>query len=369
MPLEGGAWPTVPTEMPATMRAVVFHQFGAPEVLEGDTVPLPAPSRQEVLVRVGAVSVGRLLDLATRAGTHPHARFRLPHILGAEHAGTVVGCGDGVDDVEIGDRVAVFPVFSCGSCAACRVGESEACPMLEICGVHRRGAYAEYTVVPASNVRVVPAGMGPVEAAGLALAGAVAQNQLDRAGLQPGQWVLVQGAASALGSLTAALARYRGGRVIGTSRSQDKRGRLLEIGLESALDPLDDDFVNKVLELTGERGVHIAVDNLGEPRVWAHTLDSLATRGTVVSSGAFLGRKVEIDLMQVYSRCQRVLGVRTGNLTSVAGFWRAVEDGFRPVIDQTFPVSRAADAHRYLEPASNFGRVVLTVGAETDWST
>jgi hypothetical protein len=145
-------WPAVPGAPPATMRAVVFRRFGGPEVLEVGELPVPPVGEQEVMIRVAAVSVGRLVDLTARAGTHPYARFVLPHALGAEHAGTVVAVGDGVCHLGAGDRVAVFPVFTCGSCRACRDGATEACPQLQIMGVHRPGAYAEYTVVPAANV-------------------------------------------------------------------------------------------------------------------------------------------------------------------------------------------------------------------------
>ena len=362
------AWPAVPDAPPATMHAVVFTRFGGPEVLEVAEVPVPAVGAGEVLVRVAAVSVGRLLDLTARAGTHPYARFVLPHVLGAEHAGTVAAVGDGVHEVKAGDRVAVFPVLTCGSCRACREGATEACPRLQIMGVHRPGAYAEYTVVPAANVHVLPAGLDPWTAAGLALAGPVAYNQLSQAGLRPEDWVLVQGGSSALGSLTAALAVHLGARVIGTSRFAAKRERMLEIGMIAAVDSASPAFVEEVLALTGGAGVNIAVDNLGDERVFEETLAVLGTRGTVVTSGAFLGQKPRLDLMRLYSRCQRIIGVRTGNAASAAALWREVDRGFRPVVDRAFSARQAADAHRYLEQDSNMGRVVLTTGSAEDWA-
>ena len=361
-------WPALPDAPPATMHAVVFTRFGGPEVLEVTELPVHAVGAGEVLVRVAAVSVGRLLDLTARAGTHPYARFVLPHVLGAEHAGTVAAVGDGVHEVKAGDRVAVFPVLTCGSCRACREGATEACPRLQIMGVHRPGAYAEYTVVPAANVHVLPAGLDPWTAAGLALAGPVAYNQLSQAGLRPEDWVLVQGGSSALGSLTAALAVHLGARVIGTSRFAGKRERMLEIGMIAAVDSASPAFVEEVLALTGGAGVNIAVDNLGDERVFEETLAVLGTRGTVVTSGAFLGQKPRLDLMRLYSRCQRIIGVRTGNAASAAALWREVDRGFRPVVDQAFPARRAADAHRYLEQDSNMGRVVLTTGSAEDWA-
>lgn len=362
-------WPAVPSspdDLPPRMRAVAFDSFGGPDVLRVRSVDTPRPGAGEVVVRVAAVSVGRLLDLSARAGTHPYARIVLPHVPGAEHAGTVAAVGAGVESVRPGDHVAVFPVLTCGTCDACTDGAGEACPGARIMGVHTWGAYAEYTIAPQQNVFPVPGGVGPDEAAALALAGPVAQNQFDAAGLAPGEWVLVHGASSALGSLTAALARHRGARVVAASRSAEKRERLLALGMDAAVDPSDPGFAESVLATTGG-GVSLVVDNLGDPAIWASTMDVLATRGRVVTSGAFLGGKVELDLLRLYSRSQRIIGVRSGNLRSADRLWAAVADGFRPVIDRSFPVGRAAQAHRHLEDSENTGRVVLTTAAD-DWA-
>ena len=361
-------WPGVAV-LPGVMRAVVFDRFGGPEVLQVRQVPVPTCGPRDVVVRVAAVSVGRLLDLGTRAGRNPFARFTFPHILGAEHAGTVVAVGSAVGDRRVGDPVAVFPVVSCGGCLDCEQGHTEACAALQVTGVHRPGAYAEYAVGPASNAHAVPAGVSPVDAAGLALAGSVAANQLLAVPVDPGDWLLVQGGGSSLGSLTAALAAQQGVRVIATSRSVQKRRMLLDVGVEAALDPLAADFVSAVSTLTDGRGVSAAIDDLGQPEIWSRTLEVLANRGTLVCSGAFLADGgVHVDLMRLYLRNQRILGVRTGNAASSRSLWRQVERGFRPIIDRTFPVARAADAHRYLQSGRNCGRVVLTVNGEHCWA-
>jgi len=132
------------------------------------------------------------------------------------------------------------------------------------------------------------------------------------------------------------------------------------------LDATDPDFVDRVREATGGHGVDIAVDNLGDPAIWEATLDTQAHGGTVVTSGAFLGGKVQVDLRRLYSRCHRIIGVRTGNAAAVNALWTEVEHGFRPVVDRTFPIARAADAHRYMEDDNNLGRVALTLGPG-DW--
>lgn len=358
-------WPT-PLPVPATMRAMLFRRFGPPDVLEQATVDTPLPGPGEVLVQVAAVGIGRLLDLTARAGNHPYATITPPHILGADHSGVVAALGEGVDTVRVGDRVAVTPGVSCGACAYCAEGRDEVCDELTVIGTHRPGAYAEYCAVPARNVHQVPDGIPAAMAASLALLGAVAANQLTQAGLRPGHWVLIQGAASALGSTTAAYAQHLGARIIATSRSADKRKALAAAGAEVVLDGTAPDFVGRVREATGGHGVDIAVDNLGDPAIWDATIDSLARGGTVVTSGAFLGGQVKIDLRRVYSDCHRIIGVRTGNPAAVKELWTQVEHGFRAVLDRTFPIARAADAHRYMEDDNSIGRVALTVGPE-DW--
>ena len=369
LPLEALAWPAVPDRLPTTMDATVATGFGDPDVLVTARLPVPEPGEDEVLVRVGAVGVGRTLDLAARAGRHPYPGYRFPHVFGSEHAGTVVALGSSAAGPEragairVGDRVAVYPSVVCGECAACRSGRTEACSRLEIVGMHRQGADAEYAAVPAANVHVIaPAtadAMDPATAAALALSGPVSTHQLREANLRAGDWVVVQGATSALASVTAALAVHLGARVIGTSRSPAKRAVLEGLGLSAVLDSGADDLTEQVLELTGGAGVAVVVDDLGDPGLFAVSTAVLATLGTVVTSGAFLGPVVPLDLGRLYLRSQRVVGVRTGTSESVGAFWREVDAGFRPPVDAAFPLERAAEAHRHVESDTGIGRVVL----------
>lgn len=352
------SWPVLRRPDKA-MRAVVFREFGPPDVLHEESVPTPTPGPGEILVQVAAVSVGRLLDLAARAGRHPYPGFAFPHVLGAEHAGVVAALGPGVDGWQEGERVATFPVITDGTCHACRRGDDELCPALQLVGIHQPGAYAEYVVVPSRNIHRVPEDVSPTQATGLALAGAVATNQFLRAGLHADQWVLVHGASSALGSVTASLARHLGAHVIATSRSPDKRRGIAELALDAVLDPIQPEFAEQVRALTGGRGVDIAIDNLGDARIWATTQNCLAAGGAVVSSGAFLGPTVSLDLHRLYVQGQRIIGVRTGNRASATALWQHVAEGFRPVIDTTFPLSDAAKAHTYVQDDLNLGRVAL----------
>jgi len=351
-------WP-VAEPPPATMRAVTFREFGGPEVLVLEEVPTPVPGPGQVLVRVAAVSVGRLLDLVARSGRHPYANFTFPHILGAEHAGVIASVGPGVESVSVGQRVATFPVVTDSDCEFAKAGRDELSPTLKIIGTHLQGAYAQYVVVPAVNVFAVPAQMSAPDAVAVALAGVVGMNQLRSAGFAPGHTVIVQGATSALGSTTALLAKHLGGRVAVTSRHPGKRDRLRELGFDTVLDGTAADFPDQVRAALG--AVDIVIDNLGDPVVFEHDLDVLAPGGAVVSSGAFLGQQVPLNLQRLYSRSQRVIGVRTGNLPAAGQLWSEVARGFRSVVDRTFPLADAAQAHRYVEGSGNVGRVCLIV--------
>lgn len=341
------------------MQAMVMTAFGGPEVLEMADAALPSPAPGEVLIEVSAVSVGRTLDVAARAGQLQFARIELPHILGAEHAGTVVAAGDPSDNGWIGKRVAVFPVIGCGHCPACKQGREEACRSLELIGIHRPGACAQFSLAPASNLREVPTAVSDVEASALALCGPAARNQLDLAGVGEGSTVLVIAAGSALGSMTALVAQKMRARVIGTSRSEWKRQQLEGLGV-MALDLESEEFVGQVSEIA-EDGVDVIVDNIGSRLSWERVLSVLATGGTVASSGAFVGHELPLDLRNLYTRNLCILGVRTGNLCSVARFWDMVDDGLRPIVDRTFSLDDCASAHRYVEGDQNLGRVVLTV--------
>jgi len=353
-------WPAA-TPPTATMRAIILPEFGQPEVLGEAVVATPAPAAGEVLVQVAAVSVGRVLDLAARAGGHPYPGFQFPHVLGAEHAGVIAALGPAVTGWRIGERVAAFPVVTDGTCYYCLRGYDEVCENLKLIGIHRPGAYAQYVAVPTRNLHPVPADITPAQATGLALSGAVAMNQLQRSGFEAGDWVLVQGASSGLGSLTASLAMHLGAHVIAASRSPAKRDRLTALRADAVLDPAAPDFAARVRSLTGGRGADIVIDNLGEAGVWQTSVASLAPTGTLVSSGAFLGGDVRIDLSRLYQQAQRIVGVRTGNQASIAALWAEVDRGFRPVLDTTFPLEEAADAHRYLEDGQNVGRVSLII--------
>jgi len=352
------AWPAA-VAPPPTMRALVFREFGGPDVLHLETVPTPQIGPDDVLIRVAAVSVGRLLDLVARSGRHPYATFTFPHILGAEHAGVIVATGANVAGLEVGDRVATFPVLTDPACPMVRAGYEELSPTARIIGTHLPGADADYIAVPAGNVFGVPPDMGPADAVAVALAGVVAMNQFIRADLRPGQRVLVQAATSALGSTTALLARHLGAHVAVTSRDHKKRTRLRELGFDVVVDSASPTFIDDVHDAFDGSGADIVVDNLGDPTLWANGMSALAPGGAMVTSGAFLGNTVAVDLQRLYTFGHRVIGVRSGNKAAATRLWTEVHNGFRSIVDRTFALTAAVQAHEYVAANSNVGRVAL----------
>jgi NADPH:quinone reductase-like Zn-dependent oxidoreductase len=343
------------------MRAAVIHQFGPPEVLRIEDVPEPRPGPQEVLVRVRAVRVGGLLDVGTRAGRNPFARVTFPHVLGADFAGDVVEVGSDEVRLDPGDRVAGVPFVSCGRCRACDIGRDDACGSAQLIGVHRPGSYAELVSVPARVLRRIPPAIGYEQAAAMAVSGPVALTQLQIAGLQPGDWVLVTAAASGLGLVTSLVARRLGARVIATSRKAWKREMLLGHGPEAVLDTESPDFVERVRELTGGEGVSIAIDNTSSASMFASLCAVLSQLGVIVTSGALAAETVPLDMRALYLRSQSVIGVRTHTQAGLDGFWRLAQEGMEAHVDRTFPLDEVVQAHRYVEEERNFGRVLLRV--------
>ena len=344
------------------MRAIVIHEHGGPEVLQLADLPVPEPGRGEALVRVLAVSVNSFLDIANRRGQVAFARYSFPHVLGSEHAGEVATLGADADaGVAVGDQVVVSNRITCGACANCRAGREEACLELGVIGVTTPGAYAEYSVVPVANLRPLPAGLSHVEASATIVNGPLAQHQLDLADAKEGEWVLVQAAASASGSMALRTAQHRGCRVVATSRQAWKRERLAELGADAVLDPSEADFSDAVKRATDGKGADVAIINVGDPTLWEQTVEAVGNRGRIVTSGAMFGGRVLFNARTFYEKNQTIMGVRTANRESTERCWEQIQQGLRPVVDEVFPLDKVADAHRRIEGGMNVGRVVLTV--------
>ncbi|PFG42604.1 (R,R)-butanediol dehydrogenase/meso-butanediol dehydrogenase/diacetyl reductase [Isoptericola jiangsuensis] len=270
------------------MKAAVLH---AQEDLRVEDVPEPTVKPGQVKLRNAYAGIcgsdlhayfdpaGAGLDLEN---PHPVTGSRLPQILGHEFSGTVVEVGEGVEDVAVGDRVAVFPLYSCGTCAACRRGNTNVCRTIGFHGLTSHGGgMAEYTTIAASMVHRLPENVD-LKLAALVEPMAVAWHAVDKTGIAAGQSALIAGAGPIGIGLYFAL-RARGvDNIVVSEPSADRRAAIAAVGATNVVDPVTQDLAAAVAEATGGDGVDVAFDAAGVGPAVASGLASLAPGGTVL---------------------------------------------------------------------------------------
>lgn len=344
------------------MKAARLDALGGPEsILLGD-LPDPSPQKGQVLLRVKACSLNHL-DIWVRQGL-PAYKIRLPHVLGNDIAGEVIGHGPGVDPgrFPVGSRVIVSPGVSCWSCRWCESGRDNLCERYAILGADGGwGGYAELAAVPASNLLPLPAeGMAWEEAASVPLAFLTAWHMLKTlAGAGPGKTVLVIGAGSGVGAAALQIAKALECRVIACSTSEPKLEAAKALGADETVHLPKESIFRRTKRITGGAGADIVFEHVGPP-VFKEALRSLAPGGRLVTCGSTGGPSVELDLRHVFFRELSILGAKMGTLRELKDLCALFEEGkLKPVVDKVFPLAEAAEAHRYLEGRRQFGKVVL----------
>lgn len=340
------------------MKAVRFHAHGGPDVLRYEECTDPIPGQGEALVRVRACALNHL-DLWQRRGME-RVQIPFPHISGADVAGEVISAPG--SDIPAGRRVMLQPGISCGRCAACLDGRDNACPTYDVLGYRSDGGYAEIVKVPTQNLIMIPDAIGFVEAAAFPLAFLTAWHMLiTRAKLRAGEDVLVLGAGSGVGQAAIQIAWRHGARVFATAGTDEKLARARQLGAYDVINHTTQDLPAKIKEFTNARGVDVVVEHVGIA-TWDRSLRCLMRGGRLVTCGATTGHSAHIDLRVLFSRQISLLGSymgRKGELLRAAQFFFAGE--LRPVVDKTFPLAEAAEAHRRLEAREQFGKLVLVV--------
>jgi NADPH:quinone reductase-like Zn-dependent oxidoreductase len=344
------------------MRAVVLRRHGDPSVLETADLPDPTPGPGEALVEVRACALNRL-DMWVRGGL-PGLRLPLPHTLGSDIAGVVAAVGPGVADSWVGRAVVVNPGVSCGRCEACLSGWDNLCPTYGILGEQLPGGYCEKIAVPQANLLPKPDALDFVTAAALPLTFLTAWQMLVvRAAVRPGQTVLLHAAGSGVGVAGLQIARLHGARVIALASTAAKLDRARELGAEATILSSDPDWDKQVRALpwVAKKGVDVVFEHTGAA-TWEHSLKLCRRGGVVVICGATSGHVATTDLRQVFFRQLQILGSTMGSKSLMFPILGHVARGaLKPVVDRTFPLAEAAEAHRYLDRREQFGKVVLTV--------
>lgn len=343
------------------MRALTISAHGGLEQVELRT-DLPVPDLRaptDVRVRVTAAALNHL-DLFVVRGL-PGVTITPPWILGGDATGEIDAVGDAVAGVRPGDTVIVNPGLSCRDCDYCRDGEPPLCVRYGILGEHHPGTFAEYVVVPAANVRVVPAAIPAPERAAFTLATLTAWRMLvTRARVQPGEDVLIWGIGGGVALAALQIAKRIGARVWVTSSSAEKLERARALGADETLDHTTADVVRELRGRTGKRGMDVVVDNVGAA-TWARSLGVLGRRGRLVTCGATSGPVVETDVRRLFWNQWSLLGSTMGGdaeFDAIAAELRAGR--LRPPVDRVYPMAEGRAAFERLAAGRQFGKIVLT---------
>lgn len=340
------------------MKAAIFREHGGPEKLLYEDVKDPVPGSAEVLVRVKACGLNHV-DLLLLDGRFPPPEG-LPHINGCEVSGTVAEMGSAVQGVTKGQRVVIFPGFSCGRCEYCLRGARTVCIRYGYLGAHKDGGYAELVKVPVENIILLPDAVSFEEGAAVPLAFLTAWHALvAQAELRPGQTVLVQAAGSGVGSAAIQIAKLIGARVIATVGSDDKIEFAKKLGADQVANYRTQDFVEEVKRWSGKRGVDVAIEHIGGGTL-ERTVYCLTRLGTLVTVGSHDTHWGRLDLRHVYSKNLRILGSNLGSILELRTIVdHMVEGRLKAVIDLAFPLKEARAAAQYLLDRKNRGKLLL----------
>jgi len=328
-----------------TMQAVEITQPGGPDVLALTERPMPVPGHGEILIRVAYAGVNRP-DALQRAGRYapPPDASDLP---GLEASGTIVGAGPGVTNWAVGDKV---------------------------CALLPGGGYAEFVTTPAAHALPVPSGLTMREAACLPETYfTVWSNVFMRGGLTAGERFLVHGGSSGIGTTAIQLANVFGARVFTTAGSSAKCRTCADLGAETAINYHEQDFVEV---LRGVGGANLILDMVGGDYI-GRNISSLADDGRLVQIAFLQGPKATLNFAQVMTRRLTITG-STLRPQSVAAKARIAEEllekvwpllaagRIRPVMDSTFALADAAQAHARMESSAHIGKIVLKVSKDSE---
>ena len=327
--------------LPKTMTVIEAKSAGGPEVLVAGTRLLPEPGPGEVLIEVEAAGINRP-DVLQRQGLYP-APKGASDLLGLEVAGKVVKLGPGATRFQVGDLV---------------------------CALVNGGGYAEYAVAPEATTLPVPPGLTLIEAAALPeTVFTVWHNVFERANLQPGEWLLVHGGTSGIGTTAIQIASALGAKVMVTVGSAEKARAAEALGAVRAVSYAQEDFVEAVRVETGGHGANVILDMVGGDYV-DRNLRAAALDGRIVQIAFLKGSKVDVDLMRLMLRRLTLTGSTLRAQTPEAKarmakgveerIWPLIAQGkLKPVIDSTFPLKDAAEAHRRIDDPGHIGKIVL----------
>jgi putative PIG3 family NAD(P)H quinone oxidoreductase len=329
--------------LPSRMTVIAIKAPGGPEMLVPQEQPMPVPGKGEILVKVAAAGVNRP-DVRQRQGNYPPPKGAT-EIPGLEISGEVVALGPEVKRWKIGDKV---------------------------CALVVGGGYSQYCVAYESHALPVPSGLSMVEAAAMPETFFTCwQNMFVRADVKTGDWVLVHGGTSGIGTTAIMLAKAFGAKVITTVGSEEKCAAAKKLGADVTVNYKTEDFVAKTKEATEGKGANLIVDIVGGDYV-DRNYDAAADQGIVAQVSFASGPKATVNFARMMTKRLHHTGstLRPRTVAEKAAIARGVEERvwplvaagkIKPVIDSTFPLKDAASAHARMETSQHIGKIVLTV--------
>jgi NADPH:quinone reductase-like Zn-dependent oxidoreductase len=337
------------------MQAILFNEFGTPDVLQWQDVSQPKLGSQEALVKVAFCGVNRL-DLLLRTGM---LGGNFPRIIGSEIVGTIVEV-NGASSLSTGTRVAIAPWLFCGTCDMCLVGRETICRNGGIVGVIRQGGYGAIVSAPISNCIPIPEDVSFSDAAAITLSGLTAFHMLRRSRLAVGERILIRAASSGVSSIAIRLAKMIGAVVIAQTRSKEKRAVLERLGADLIV--VADDAHSLAQQLKASSfgdGFEVVFDHLGQAS-WKDDLQALGKGGRYVTCGTTTGPEVTLDLSDLYFNEWEMIGCRGGTRDELRTLLQLLSNGrLRPVIDKILPAQDAIAAHKRLESTLAIGKLLL----------
>ncbi|MCI0419716.1 MAG: zinc-binding dehydrogenase [Acidobacteria bacterium] len=335
------------------MKAIVLDELGEPEKLKLEEWPDPTPGPGEVLIRLKAAALNHR-DVWIRTGRY--AGIKLPIILGSDGAGEVVDVGPSVDSELLGRPVVIYPAMNWGS------GDRAPGADFKILGLPDNGTYAQLLTVPASQVFQKPPSLSYEEAAALPLALLTAyRTVVTRAQVRAGETCLITGIGGGVSSFVLQIARAIGARVLVTSGSDVKLDHARQIGAAGGANYRTQDWGKEILVLCENRGLQAVIDSAGG-ETFEKALELVSPGGRVVTYGATTGPAKQIEIRRIFWKQLNVLGTTMGTAQEFEAALKFYDEKqLRPVIDQVFPLSEAAAAHRRMEEGGQFGKIVLKI--------
>lgn len=332
------------------MKAIVVREFGPPDVMRLEEVPDPKAGPGEVVIQVHAVSVNRTLDTVVRSGRFKR-RVTLPLVLGIDPAGVIVEVGAGVGDRKVGDRVVT----------SMRVQSEAAADGPQLGSVHAWGGYAEYIRARAESTVLVPDGVDLASAHVIARHAPTAFHLLrDRAKLEAGEWVLIMGAAGALGSAGVQVAKYLGAKVIAAAGADERVRIALDLGADAGVNYRAQDLTAEAMRITLDKGVNVVFENIADPELFPKAFAAIARKGRLVTTGAHGGGVVPLDVNHLYLKEITVIGATGHARADIAVSLQAAAEGrFKALIARILPLAQAPFAHELVESRATLGKIVL----------